>query len=114
MASKTCGRVLFLGLVLIIVVIQGDAARPRQFGNGKVEVVVAKKQEANTNLGEMKNLPPFPFPFPFPSPPYMPFAPPLPLPQFPPFPFPTPSLPPLPPFRFPPFPDFLSATPPPP
>ncbi|XVE91056.1 hypothetical protein DITRI_Ditri20bG0125600 [Diplodiscus trichospermus] len=127
MASKNCGK-LFVHLILILMaVIQSDAARPRHLGNEngilsekeKEVVAVGKQNEGKTtDLGEMKNLPPFPYPLPD-----MPFAPPLPLPfpfpDFPPFPFPPPldipNVPPfpdfpLPPFPFPPLP-FLSSPP---
>ncbi|XWS17990.1 hypothetical protein CRYUN_Cryun32bG0003700 [Craigia yunnanensis] len=124
MASKNCVNSLILSLILILV-IQSDAARPRQLGNEnglltKEEVTVVGKIEEgkpNTNNGEMKNLPPFPFPFPLPD---MPFPQTLPYPQFPPLPFPPPfdipNVPPfpnfpLPPFSFPPIP-FLSPPPP--
>ncbi|XWS20736.1 hypothetical protein CRYUN_Cryun31cG0128100 [Craigia yunnanensis] len=121
MACKNCGKLLLLSLILILV-IQTDAARPRHLGNEngilskEVElVVVGKEVEAKTNFGGMKNLPPFPFPLPD-----MPFAPPLPFPQFPPFPFPPPfdvsNVPPFPDFPLPPFtfPPILFLSPPPP
>ncbi|KAB2041004.1 hypothetical protein ERO13_D02G104800v2 [Gossypium hirsutum] len=103
---------MFLSLILIFVlVVLSDAARPRQLGNengimSKEKVALGKEEEAKSNFREMKNLPPFPFPFPD-----MPLVPPL---QFPPFPFPlpppfeVPSVPsfPLAPLTFPPIPYF--------
>ncbi|GMI78605.1 hypothetical protein HRI_001529800 [Hibiscus trionum] len=119
MARKNSGSSLFFSLFLILVlVVQSNAARrPRQLGdqNGMTstedKAVAGKKEEAKSNYGEMKNLPPFPFPFPD-----MPFSPPLQLPplpftpplQLPPLPFTppfgVPSAPPFAGFPFPPFP----------